>query len=216
MIIHNVPYVEDKSENWGSCQGPPSTLMVFRYFLPNKHMSFPKLYNEMKYTHGTWFFETYIVRFLHMHNIPAKYVSSEDLKKIENDEKIFREICGMNFSDSNAKDELDIESYDAAVEYSLSNNLFEKKEVTLNLLKKELLSGKIVIAVVNRNILLKKEGFKGHFMVIKGFDESGFICNDAYLGENLHVTYELFSEAFYRKSYIQEKKLIADAVIIGK
>ena len=64
MKINNVPYVEDKKEVYASCQGPPTVMMVFKYFLPKKLISFPWLYKQLNYTHKTWFFETYCAKYM--------------------------------------------------------------------------------------------------------------------------------------------------------
>ena len=89
------------------------------------------------------------------------------------------------------------------------NNLFEKKEkINLEFIKQQLESKKLVIATVNRNILQDIGGYKGHFILIKGFDEENFICNDSYLGEDLKIPYGKFKTAFYRNSE-------AEIVVIG-
>ena len=61
MIVDSVPFIEDKGEKYESCQGPPTTMMALKFFLPNLDIDFNELYEKMRYKHGNWFFETYIV-----------------------------------------------------------------------------------------------------------------------------------------------------------
>ncbi len=210
MVISNVPYIDDKKEVFANCQGPSSTLMVFKFFKPEVHMSMQKMYKEMNYVHKTWFFETYMVKFFHEHKIPARYYSVDLIKLIGKNGAMFRQITGLDINDLNNRDELDIEHYDLGVKYVLKKKLFTKTNITLKLMKFHLQNGRIIIATVNRNSLMNKQGFTGHFIVLKGFDKKGFICNDSYLGENIQIPFDKFSKAFY---YAPK---MANMVVVGK
>lgn len=59
MIIKNIPFIEDKKEKYASCQGPPTIIMVLKFF--DIDISFSELYKKMRYKKGKWFFETSIV-----------------------------------------------------------------------------------------------------------------------------------------------------------
>jgi hypothetical protein len=122
----------------------------------------------------------------------------------------FRKVTGMDITDPDNRDELDIEHYDSGVSYALKKKLFTKINIDLDFIKSNLTKERLVIATLNRNVLTNETGFKGHFILIKGFDSNGFICNDAYLGENIKISFNKFSKAFY---YAPK---IADIVVIGK
>ncbi len=207
MIIKNVPFVEDKEERYASCQGPPTVMMVYKYFKPDKPISFSELYSMLRYKPKTWFFEVYITRFFHQLKIPVKYYSNVPIRKIGNDAEYFKKIANMDLNNEEERDEYDVDNYDSAVEYVLSNNLFEKKEVDVEFIKEQLNKNKLVIATVNRNVLTGKAGYKGHFILIKGYDDEGFICNDALLGKNLKINFEKFKRAFHSPD--------SDIVVIG-
>ena len=213
MIIKNVPYINDKEENFASCQGPPSVLMVFKYFFPNNNMTFQRLYKGLNYTHATWFFEVYIVRFFYKYKVPIKYYSTTNLFTIGDDARKFDMLTGLNYKKHEDRDEIDIENYDSAVNYVLNNNLFEKRNINIEFIRSKIKKGKLIIATINRNILTGKNGFKGHFIVLKGFNEKGFICNDAYIGEDIKISYNKFKEAFY--SYNNDGSMEADIVVVG-
>ncbi|MBW2996177.1 C39 family peptidase [Candidatus Woesearchaeota archaeon] len=208
MIIKNVPFIGDKKEEYASCQGPPTVMMILKFF--DIDVSFSELYKRMRYKKGKWFFEMYIVELLSSFGINSKYHSSEDLKKIGNDEEELKKVGGP-------REEVDVEHYDSSVDFVLKNNLFEKREVTLDFIKSQIEQKKLVIAVINRNILTRGSGYKGHFILIKGFDESNFICNDSYLGENLKISFEKFKEVFYYPGIDEDNKEIKTyhIVVIG-
>ena len=53
MIIKNIPYIEDKEQKYASCQGPPSVMMTFKFFFPDKELTFSELYELLDYRRGT-------------------------------------------------------------------------------------------------------------------------------------------------------------------
>lgn len=218
MIIQNVPYIEDKKQIYASCQGPPTTMMALKFFLPKLRYSFEDLYRDIGYKKGNWFFETYIVKLFHKFKIPAVYVSTRKLEPCKS-KACFSKISDLDFNKKQDIEEFNLDNYNLAIDYALKNNLFlHKKEITLDFIKKNLKKGKLVIATLNRNRLLGKEDYKGHFILIKGFDEKGFICNDAFLEENIKISFKTFKEVFY---YIEwddpenSKKRVRDLVVIG-
>ncbi len=217
MIIPNVPFIDDHEQKYATCQGPPSVMMVLRYFMPKKRINFDELYLQLGYKKGIWFFETYIVRFFVKQDIPVMYYSTGEISEIGNDAQKFEELCGMDFNKKENRDELDIGNYDSGVDFVLSHGRFKKRPINFDFMKKELSKNKLIIATVNRNKLMGTRGYKGHFIVIKGFDEDNFICNDAYLGENLKISFNKFEDAFYYpdRSGKDPDVRICDLVIIG-
>ena len=65
--------------------------------------------------------------------------------------------------------------------------------VTQELIKK----GYLVIVVIDRNFLKKtRDEFKGHYTLLIGFDENGFILNEPFLEKNLPLDFDTFEKAF--------------------
>ena len=217
MKINNVPYVEDKKEVYASCQGPTTVMMVFKYFSPKEPLSFPRLYKKLNYTHKTWFFETYIAQFFHEHKIPIKYYSTENIKFIRSNSKIFKEICGLDFKNPIDRDALDIDHYDLGIKYVKRHNLFKLRDLDIDFIKEQITNNKLVIATVNRNILTNQKGYKGHFLLIKGFNQRGFICNDSYFGENINIKFSSFEKVLFtfKKDKNHKKIKICDLVVVG-
>ncbi len=209
MIIEKVPFVDDRNEKYASCQGPQTVMMVLNFFKPGLNLSFEKLYELLEYKTKTWFFETYIARFFYKLGIPVKYYCTSSLRKVDSDPDVFKKIFGLDFFNPKDKKEADVDNYDSSVDFVISKRLFEKRPIDFEFIKSLLSTKKLVIATVNRNSLEGKDGFKGHFILIKGFDENCFICNDSYLGENLKIDFDKFKKAFY------SSEGVCDIVVVG-
>ena len=65
-------------------------------------------------------------------------------------------------------------------------------------LKNMLENGYLLAVTVNSRILNAREGYAGHLVVVKGYDDTGFFLNDPGLPplENRHVDYALFTRAW--------------------
>lgn len=218
MIIENVPFIEDKEEKYESCQGLPTTMMAFKFFLPNLSINFDELYKKLGYKRGNWFFETYIVSLFKEFNVPALYYSTKKLKKCKNKE-CFKRISGLDFNNKEATEEFNLKHYNSAIDFVKKHKLFRQmKEISLDFIKEQISNSKLVIATLNRNKLQNKEGYKGHFILIRGFTDNSFICNDALLGEGISMPFSTFADSFY---YINWEKpndkteYIKDVVVIG-
>lgn len=218
MIINNVPYIEDKKEKYASCQGPPTVMMALRFFLPKLSISFDELYEKMNYKKGNWFFEMYMVKLFDDLSIPSIYYSTQKIKKCTS-KKCFEEISGLDFYNNTHRTEFNLEHYNSSIDFVLKHNLFKQvKNLSIDFIKKQISDSKLVIATINRNKIIDKKGYKGHFILIKGFKEDSFICNDAFLGENLSVTFDKFLEAFYYVNWEKpndKNEYVKDIVVIG-
>lgn len=207
--IKDILFIEDKKEKYASCQGPPTVMMVLKFF--NVDISFSDLYKKMKYKKGKWFFETYIIKLLYSFSIPCRYYSDVQIRKIENNEEEFKRISNLEFNEKNKK-ELDIKHYDSGIDFVLNNNLFEKRKTDINFIIEQLKKKKLVIATINRNKLTGNKGYKSHFILVKGFDNENIICNDCYLGENVKIPINKFRDSFY---FIECKKKTHHMIVIG-
>jgi len=214
MIIKNVPYISDKNEKYASCQGPPTVMMAIKYFLPDLKLTFDALYDKMDYSKGEWFFEMYIVTILHELGIPSVYNSTNRLT-VCSDSTCFRKISGLDFSAAHQK-EFNLQHYNSSIKFVIKNKLFQQRNLDIEFIKDQINNSKLVIATVNRNNLTSEKGYKGHFILIKGYNRDSFICNDAYFEENFSISYEKFLEAFYYVNWNKPNdKNEKDIVVVG-
>lgn len=218
MLIKNVPYIEDKKEEYASCQGPPTTMMALKFFFPKLDISFKRLYKKMNYKKGNWFFEVYIVKLFYDCSIPAIYYSTKNIKKCLN-KKCFGQISGLDFNNENHRRELDLKHYNTSINFVIKHELFKQtKNISINFIKKQISKSKLVIATINRNRVVDKMGYKGHFILIKGFKDDSFICNDAFLGEDILIPFSKFQESFYYLNWekpTNKNAHVKDLVVIG-
>jgi hypothetical protein len=218
MIIKKVPYISDKQEKYASCQGQPTVMMIVKFFLPNLGISFKELYKKMEYSAGEWFFEMYIVKLLYELSVPSVYYSTNKIKSCSN-ERCFRKISGLDFNNKSDRNEFNLDHYNTSIGFVKKYNLFKHvKKIDVEFIKNKIINSKLVIATINRNKFVNKEGYKGHFILIKGFNENSFICNDAYFGEDIIVPFDKFLEAFYYVDWGKpndKKEYVRDVVVIG-
>ncbi len=78
------------------------------------------------------------------------------------------------------------------------------------------------IPVIVYQLLLVPDGQSvGHYRVVKGYDEDGFILNDSYLGPNLRFSFATFEERWrvfnrrYIPVYLAEREKVVE-VILGR
>lgn len=207
MVI-NVPFVEDKRE--GSCQGLACVKMVLEYYYPNRDFKENKILTAMRYKLGHWLYPTHIVTGLHKFGIKVKYFYKDDILKVSEDINNLKILTGKDTSEISIKDEFDIKNYDETVDYTLKNNLYEKKEIKIEEIKNFLKKGYLLIVVIDRNILEKtRETYKGHYTLLKGMDKNGFILNEPFIKGNLHVAFEVFAKAF------NSPENFRDVILIG-
>jgi len=213
MLIRNVPFIGDKKEEYGACQGPPTTMMALRFFRPKVKISFPELYKKMGYEKGKWFFESYVVELLSSYGIPCIYYSDEDVKPIGNDKQRFNSVTGLEFNKRNEQN-VDTKHYDSSLSYALKNGLFKKQRIDLDFIIENIKNRKLIIAIVNRNELSGGDGFRGHFTLIRGFEKDNLICNDSYFGENVWIEFKDFKNAFYAIDWGDRQKRKTHHIIV--
>lgn len=209
MITKDVPFFDDSVQKYASCQGPPTAWMALKHFKPELEVSIEELQKAMDYDGCSWFFESNIIRGLAHFGIKAKYYCNAPMKKTGNDGRKFK--AGLDINNPKSREEFNIKNYDSGVDYLNKTKNFELKEnIGVDFIKEQINKNKLVIAVVNRNELTGENGYKGHFILIKGYDKNGFVCNDAFLGENYFVKFGKFKKAFYSRN-----KRVHEIVVVG-
>lgn len=81
---------------------------------------------------------------------------------------------------------------------------FEKRQPSHGDLRRLLDEGHLLVCNVNGRVLSDRPGWAGHFVVVKGYDESGFVLHDPGPPplEGRHVAHETFDRAW---SYPHER-----------
>lgn len=217
MIIQNVPFFDDNMQKYASCQGPPVVWMALRHFKPELDVSIEELQKAMDYDGCSWVFESNIIHGLNHFGIKARYYCNAPMKKIGNDASAFREISGLDLDNPSDRKEFNIENHDSGIVYLIQTKNFELKKVNIDFIKEQINKNKLVIAVVNRNALTGEKGYKGHFILIKGYEKKGFVCNDAFLGENYFISFGKFKKVFYTSNRADQgaKRSFHEIVVIG-
>jgi len=72
-------------------------------------------------------------------------------------------------------------------------------------LKQEVLAGHPIIISVPKGF---KEGGSGHLVVVIGFDDLGFIVNDPFDGEKIHIDFERFRQVWSGRFWTRRAILI--------
>lgn len=195
VIILNVPFFADERES--SCQGIACMKMVVKFFFPDSEINENMILEKMNYKKGHWLYATHIMMGLDKFKIRAKYLSNSKILKVAGNVQNLKILTGKEPSEISLENEFDIKLYDDSVDYVLSRGLFEEKNVSIADLKELLRMGNMLIVVIDRNALKKtRDTYKGHYTLLVGFDEKGFLLNEPFIKENLHVSYEIFDKAF--------------------
>ncbi|MFH1510401.1 MAG: C39 family peptidase [Candidatus Woesearchaeota archaeon] len=213
MIIDKVPYFSNRNGAYAGCQGPSTTMMVLRYFKPWLQIAMPVLYKQLGYSKEKWFFEVYIVELLDKYRLKAVYYSTKKIAIIGKNAKTLKTVSGLDFYDKKQSTAFDLRHYDHSVKYLLKKRLaISLHKISIAFIKKQLNSGKLCVATLNRGKILKEKKYIGHFTLIKGYNQAGFICNDSLFGEDYVIGYDLFRKSFY---HLENKKKVNDLIVLG-
>jgi hypothetical protein len=91
----------------------------------------------------------------------------------------------------------------------------ETRMPTTDDIRRGVASGDLVICNVNSRVLNGRDGYMGHFVVVKGFDDDGFVVHDPGPPStpNRRIEYELFEKAWaYPSSAVKNMVAIRDSV----
>jgi hypothetical protein len=202
MIDYNVPFFANTPDNTHCFQA--SLKMVLKYFLPKEEYSFKELEEKTAKIEGLWTWP-----FAGMLWLKEKGFIVEDIEVFnyrefaENGEKYLLEFYTKEVA------EAQIIHGDIPTEARRAKDLVEKIHQEVRLPKTEeiidfLNKGHLVICNVNSKTLNGKIGYSGHFIVVKGYDETSLIIHDPGLPgqENRKVHFDLFEKAW---AYPDEK-----------
>lgn len=178
--------------------------MVLKYFYPEEDYSWEELDRKTAKLEGLWTWPMAGVLWLKEKRLEIKIVEPFDYKK-------FAEIGGQYLMDEYGEEvgNEQIKHSDIAQERNLAKQYIEKigierKIPNLKEIKDYLEAGYLVGCNVNSKKLNGKEGYVGHFIIVKGFDDDNLIIHDPGLPalEGRKVDFETFEKAW---SYPNDK-----------
>jgi len=191
-----VPFFANASDNTHCFQA--AIKMVLKYFWPQREFSFEELDKITAKVEGMWTWQMAGLLWLQENGFEVRDIEVFDFERfIEEKEKYLLEFFG---------EEAGLEQ----IQHSYLPNEFEYarrfvKEIEIerrlpdfsdirNLMNK----GYLVVCLVNAKKLDRKDGYVGHFVLIKGYDDKNLIIHDPGLPpiENRTVSGESFEKAW--------------------
>jgi len=181
-----------------------SLKMILKYFFPSEEYSIEKLDKITAKVEGLWTWPMAGLIWLQEKGLEIKNIEVFDYDKFIKErgryliEEYGEEVGSAQIKYSNINQEI-----------RLSQKLLEKVDIEKRIPEikdiEELLANNYAIMVnVNSLALENEEGYEGHFVIIKGINDEGFVLNDPGLpgAENRKVDFETFEKAW---AYPNEK-----------
>ncbi len=171
--------------------------MVMKYFFPNENYSFKKLDEITAKVEGLWTWPMAGLIWLADKGVKIKVIKLFDYKKfIRFGGQYLINEFGKEVGKSQIKHS-DIEQEKKIAKKFISIIDIKKEIPTVNDVKNLLVQNYIIIVNVNAKKLNNKDGYAGHFIVIKGFDDKNFYVHDpGPQHKNLLVKFNLFEKAW--------------------
>ncbi len=196
MINHIVPFFPNTKDNTHCFQA--SLKMVLKYFLPHEEYTFEELDKITAKVKGLWTWPMAGLMWMNKKGFDIKKIQKFDYKEFsEKGDKYLFSFYG----DEVAKAQ--IAHSDIAQEIELAKKITKEigiqvKIPNLQEIVKFLDKGYLVGCNLNSYALNNKEGYSGHFVVIKGYDTNTLILNDPGLPgeENRRVDFVNFEKAW--------------------
>ncbi len=201
-VIKNLPFYRNTPDNTHCFQA--SLMMILGYFMPQREFLFEELDKISAKKFNLWTWPTATLIWMQENGFDVIDIEYFDYKKfIKEGGDYLLELFGKEMG------EAQIRNSDIEQERRLSLELLEKVTVQAAIPSKETIfalmdDGYVIGVNVNSAILNGKSGYSGHFVIIKGYDKTGFILNDPGLPgeENKKVPFTVFEEAW---AYPNEK-----------
>lgn len=197
MINYNVPFYPNLKSGTHCFQA--SLKMVLKYFWPKKNFTFKELEKITAKEKGMWTWTMSGVLWLNKNSFEVKYIEPFNYDEFaKSGKKYLEKLFGNEVADAQEKHSILKNEQKRAKEFikkiKSDNNIPEIKDI-----KELLIDGFLIIVCLNSVTLNKKEGYAGHFVVVKGFNKDGLILHNpgGYPGKpNQKVTYALFEKAW--------------------
>lgn len=195
-IDYDIPFYKNSSEGMHCFQA--CLKMVIKYFWSEEEYSLEELAEITKKKPGgyTWYYAGLIW-------LTNRGVGVEQIEPFDNQAFAEKGLTYLTeiFGEEVAKVQDENSNIPAEQERAkkfLKSAKLTKRIPTRDELIKLLENGYVAICVVNSRALNKQKGYAGHFVLVKGFDEKGFIVHDPGLpGQpNRKVLYDLFEKSW--------------------
>lgn len=176
-----------------------SLKMVIESFYPKRIYGYHKLDMITSHQEGLWTWPLAGLTWMIKNGFDIRVIELFDLKAfIEEPERYLYKYYGAEVAKAQ------IEHSDIASEVEHARSLCENPNVmnkipSLHDLRNLLQDGFLLIVNVNSRVLSQNNGYEGHFVVVRGFDEDFLYLNDSSRvdGENIKVSHSIFKLAWY-------------------
>lgn len=195
-INYKVPFYGNTEEGTHCFQA--CIKMVLKYFQPEKDFTIEELEKITAKKPGLWTWCYAGLVWLAEHGFDVVNIDSFDSKRFSEEGKSYLfEALGDQVAQAN------IDLSDINQEIFLAKEFVSRvhtinREASIDDILEYLNKGYLVVCVVNSRALNNKEGYSGHFVLIKGYDEKGLIVHDPGHPHNPDrlVEYDLFNRAW--------------------
>jgi hypothetical protein len=196
MIDYNVPFYGNTPDGTHCFQA--ALRMVLKYFSPERDFTWKELEIITAKPEGKWTWPIAAALWLEDNGFEVKFIETFDYDDFsKRGAEYLLETHGKEVTDAQvAKSDIEQEMRLAK---ELAGKVSEEKRIaTADDIRTLLSEGFLIIANVNSRVLRGKEGYSGHAVVVKGFNEDGFIIHEPGLPpiENMQVDLALFEKAW--------------------
>ena len=171
----NVPFYANDGD--GSQCGQVTVRTAIKYFL-NKDFSLQELDKITDRKTGYWTWTTQMASALHDFGLKVKYYSKENLEPYLQGEQFIRKHFGKDAEQILKHTDLPILM--KSIHTIIGQQIFEKKELSLEDIESHLSKGHVPIVCIDWNKTVGREGlFAGHYVVATGFDKENIYYHEA-------------------------------------
>lgn len=195
-INKRVPFYSNTPDNTHCFQAVLK--MVMKYFWPEEDYSWEELEKITAKVEGLWTWPQAGLLWLQKKGVEIKCIINFDYKKfIQEGEDYLFEYCGDEVAEAQIEHS-DIEQEQRICKEFIKKIDVEKRVPTIDDIKNLLGEGYLIKCNVNSRKLKRKEGYAGHAILIKGFDDKHLFIHNPGLPpqENIPVQFSLFEEAW--------------------
>lgn len=201
-IDYPVPFFANTSDGTHCSQA--ALKMILKYFWPDKEFSWEELEKVTAKSEGMWTWPMAGLIWMQANGFEVINIEVFDYSKfIEKGKDYLREEYGEQVAS-----EQDLHS-DIEKERKIAEQFIQQVKTIFEIptqeqIKEFLRDGYLIKCTINSRVINNREGYAGHSVVVKGFDEAGFIIHDPGLPglENRKVAYDIFEKAW---AYPNEK-----------
>jgi hypothetical protein len=197
-----IPFYQNTPDDTHCFQA--SLKMIMKYFWPSEDYSWKELDKITAKVSGMWTWTMAGLMWLQEKGLEIKNIEAFDYEKfIQKGGQYLRDEFGEEVGNEQIK-HCDIDQEIAIAKKFVKTINTEKRSPSMKEIKELLLKGYLIIVSLNAIALDEKMGYASHSVVIKGFDDQGFILNDPGLPgrENRKVDFGIFEKAW---AYPNEK-----------